>query len=870
MTSRILILASVLFACATGSTDAEVLLDFEGFRAKSVPAEAKTVPADARVSLVKDEALDAAGYLVLSSAGDAETFAELRLPLPGANRAGRYAFTLQARSPERKWLLMDLIAPDGTAAGWAHNEELGQATREHRFDVVLPESATERVLRLRFRPKGSVEIAGLNLRRIEAAAMIAAAAARWPDGPPDNLFRNSRLPLGLPAGWALERHIDDGSDATVTTVEGATGPSGYAPLRVVATKPVQFHTEPLAPARPGEIHSAGFQVRGDGHGSVIVVEDGRTLGDPVRFEAGEAWTQVATRFTPNPLAKVWTLRVTLEGDVWLDAFQANDGETLRTLATAMARPEVALTTGTRSRVHLVGEDGTGPNTVAWRVTGATEGARLAAKTVNVYGEERALPTVTLRGTAEDAGEFAYAAWPERELGVYRVEAWVEDADGRRVSPANEMVVHRLARPRHLDRFAPESPFGIHTLPTARHLEMAKAIGFNWVRLHDAGGLEWGKVEPAPGEWSHDGTELLRYRAAKFEILGMLGSPPLWANAWPGEDRTPIHSFWDKWGVPADPAAFGRYVREVTTRYRDVVRVYEVWNEPWIPRFFSGRREPQPKGEPAYFHPEYPQGYYAELSRVAAESAAEGVRLVGLNTTGGEGISNRISGREWTAGVVEADGLRTMDMLSYHHYTAARLGYPGDDVEAGFERAIGPVPEALRADRPVWLTEGSNDSRGTSGTFYNHVLPQESVTDVATLTNSAEALVRYVVVMFAVGNEKLFLYSLHTHGFFGDRLRFTTMVTPDGYLHPDAAAFSALAAQLEGRKFAGKQTTDDATYYRFARGADDAGVTVVAPQEGRKVEVDAGATDVWGNPLKTGETSRVFYVPGAAKDRSSSP
>lgn len=865
MTARFILLALVFVRAIA---HAEVLLDFDGLRADAVPTSALAVPADVSMRLVKDAALDAAGYLVVSSEAIGDDFADVRLPLPGSARAGRYEIVLQGRSPERKWLLLDVVASDGTAAGWAHNEELGLATRERRHDFVLTEAGADRVLRLRFRPPGSVELASLAVRRIDAAALIAAAAARWPDGPPDNLFRNSRLPLGLPAGWAWDRHVDDGRDVTLVAVDGATGPSGYTPLRVRAAERVRFHTEPLAPALPGERHTAGFHVRGDGRGSVVVVEDGRALGEPVTFVAGDTWSPVATGFTPNPLARVWALRVELEGDVAIDAFQANDGEALRDLAAAMARPEVALTTGTRSRVHRVDEHGVGPDTVAWRVTAAPAGARLVAKAVNIYGEERALPPVTLSGGVDDAGEFGYAVWPGRALGVYRVEAWVEDGGGRRLGPVNETVVHRVRDPRHLTGFAPASPFGIHTLPTARHLEMAKAIGLNWVRLHDAGGLEWAKIEPAPGQWRHDESAIRRYREAGFEILGLLGTSPLWANAWPG-DRTPIHGFWDRWGAPGDSAAFGRYVREVTTRYRDDIRVYEVWNEPWIPRFFSGRREPQPKGEPAYFHPEYPQKDYAGLCRVAAASAAHGVRLVGLNSTGGEGISNRISGGEWTAGVVQADGVRSMEVLSYHHYTAAPLGYEGDDAEAGFRRALGPVPEAERAGRPVWLTEGSNQSRGTSGTFYRHVLPLEPETDIETLTESADALVRYVVAMLAAGNEKVFLYSMHGHGFFGDRLRFTTLVTPDGYLHPDAAAFSTLAWQVEGRRLVkveeGAESAGGvpggAVLFRFRSDGDDTGVTVVAPRAGRAVAPREGATDLWGNPTDGSATMRVFYVPG---------
>lgn len=834
---------------------AETMLDFVGMQADGPPAGA-VAGGGANMSLAKDNALDAEGFWTITAPADGDDFVEARVPLVGAREAGRYTVTLRARSAERKWLLVSLR--DGERELWTQAEQLAANTREFRHEAVLAAGEGERSLVLRFRGPGSVEVAMARVEAVNPERLVAAAEARWPEGAPANLLRHSRLPLGLPTGWALDRHFDDEGEAEFGVDEREPG---ALLARVSGGRRVILNTEPFLPALAGREHTAGFAVKGSGRGSVVVVADGRERGKPVEFEAGENWKTVTAGFEADPLARVWHLRLRLEGELWLDRFQVNDGDALREGA---VRAEVTLAAGTRSRVHAV-DEAVEASRVAWAVTDAPEGARLAARVVSIYGDVRELPEVALcGGLVVERGELDYAVFAGRPFGVFRVEARVVDAAGRALGSEAEVVVHRVRRARHAGEFAPESPFGVHTLPTARHLEMAKAIGLNWVRLHDAGGLEWFGLEPKRGEWRFNDTVVRRYRGAWFEILGVLGTAPLWANAWPGEDKQLIHGFWDKWGAPGDLDAWANYATTVAGRYREEIRAFEVWNEPWIPRFFSGRREPQAVGEPVYFHGDAPQFDYAELSRRAADAvraSGSGARVIGLNSTAGEGISNRISGTGWAAGVAEADGIQKMDAVSYHHYSTARLGYPGDDVEAGLSRALGPLAGEHGLAKPVWLTEGANSPGGLAETFYRHTLPMETSTDVEALADSAEGLVRYVVVMLAAGNERVFLYSMHAHGFFGERLRFTTLVTPDGFLHPDAAAFAAMAWQVEGRRLVGREAVEDATVYRFVGKEGDAGVTVVLPHAGRAVVPGAGAVDLWGNPADGRATGRVFY--GAA-------
>ena len=134
---------------------------------------------------------------------------------------------------------------------------------------------------------------------------------------------------------------------------------------------------------------------------------------------------------------------------------------------------------------------------------APDGAVLKVKVVNLYGEEKALPDVKLDDQPIQRGQFHIDVFPDRPFGQFRVEAHVEDSAGKVISTFNELIVTRLRRPRHWGEDAPDSPFGTHMNAIERQLNFAKAIGINWVRLHDAGGpefIDWAFVEPSKGQW----------------------------------------------------------------------------------------------------------------------------------------------------------------------------------------------------------------------------------------------------------------------------------------------------------------------------------------------------------------------------------
>src|SRR5690606_29179926 len=83
-----------------------------------------------------------------------------------------------------------------------------------------------------------------------------------------------------------------------------------------------------------------------------------------------------------------------------------------------------------------------------------------------------------------------------------------------------------------------------------------------------------------------------------------------------------------------------------------------------------------------------------------------------------------------------------------------------------------------------------------------------------------------------------------------------LVTEEGYLHPSASAFSAMAWRLEGTRFARRVEVAEAVHAYIFSG-DGRSVAVVAPHPARQATyalpaVPGGAwADLSGNPLKAG-------------------
>jgi O-antigen ligase len=103
----------------------------------------------------------------------------------------------------------------------------------------------------------------------------------------------------------------------------------------------------------------------------------------------------------------------------------------------------------------------------------------------------------------------------------------------------------------------------------RALERLRAAGFGWVRQR----VDWGEIEPSPGDyrWAQIDAILAHVVAADLIPVVVLDGSPRWAR----DDRDAENPL----APPADPATFARFAAAFAARYNEIVRFYQIWDEP---------------------------------------------------------------------------------------------------------------------------------------------------------------------------------------------------------------------------------------------------------------------------------------------------
>jgi hypothetical protein len=130
--------------------------------------------------------------------------------------------------------------------------------------------------------------------------------------------------------------------------------------------------------------------------------------------------------------------------------------------------------------------------------------------------------------------------------------------------------------------AEASPFGVNVhIPQgpqlAFTLDRAQAAGIGWVRID----FIWAVAQPAPDryDWSAYDALAQAAKARGIEVFATLAYTPGWATT--GPELT---------GVPADAADWPEFCGRAAQRYRGKIRYWGIWNEPNLPRFWSGTRQ----------------------------------------------------------------------------------------------------------------------------------------------------------------------------------------------------------------------------------------------------------------------------------------
>jgi hypothetical protein len=212
------------------------------------------------------------------------------------------------------------------------------------------------------------------------------------------------------------------------------------------------------------------------------------------------------------------------------------------------------------------------------------------------------------------------------------------------------------------------------------LDRIVAAGLSWIRID----FLWDQVETEQDhfDWSTYDAVVAEAAARGLTVYATIDSTPGWATDGPPGT-----------GVPRDPEDFYDICYRAARRYRGRVQAWGMWNEPNLPRFFSGGRR------------EYVETILRPGSAAvrAADPGAQvcGPELATLQSSHWE---------DWLSEVI-GEGGDAIDVVTAHvypdgsNYASVRRSLTIDGGYPWEPRAVRTVLKAAGwTDRPFWLTE----------------------------------------------------------------------------------------------------------------------------------------------------------------------
>jgi len=686
-----------------------------------------------------------------------------------------------------------------------------------RRSFVIPPQSTEKPMRLAIRLEndGQLDIDQLSLFSLTGQDLN--HGLHLPSG---NAFPISSFPNGLPGGWSIRR-------GSAVTDPDTPGPSGLPSLRISGGRRTQFSSAPIAvPGQKRMILS--LDAKGSASGQKVSVQ----IGPPEKMSTQSLtltneWKRYELRFRPDyPLNGFMIVRFISSQNWNLDRIRLADrgGE-------FKAAHPTEVTVNTEQAYALWAE-----NEEPRKLNIVVQGTRPQGSELRIRLEDPQRRLTPLISTSIPAGSDMWVyetTWNPpyyAPYGSFRIEAEVVDREGAPLSAVTEFIVHRVRNARYLHQDAPDSPFGIHILPTDVQAETVKKLGFNWMRTHDGSNhiTKWYELEKTKGalDFSKADASVRLLRRHHLMILGLLDtSPPFYSNFAP-ETRSGGY-YKDALWIPTDLEAWSQYTAKTVSHFKGRIDHWEVWNEPYVGMFFTREYQTETKrrikGTPDDYLPLLAHAYSAAKD---ANPDATVFWSTGPFFQPGKTFHQR---------AVELEADANADALTFHLYSTRMMGSPDDLI--GKKHREYTTGHALH-DAELWNTEG-----GPGATFnhpYRHLPLAYRADDVH---HTADHAVRYYVSCLAHGVDKFFLYTFHG---WGDWKPQWSLMNQDGTLPHLATALSNLFWHLEDCRFKEWEALADNRGWiaRFHR-KDGRTVDVILPTSTLNHLPDA--VDLYGNP-----------------------
>ncbi len=242
------------------------------------------------------------------------------------------------------------------------------------------------------------------------------------------------------------------------------------------------------------------------------------------------------------------------------------------------------------------------------------------------------------------------------------------------------------------------------------------MGGGQTRFHDACLItKWGAAEPERGVRRWFDAPVNALHEAGLNVLALPDHPPKWAET-TGD-------------MPYDLAAFEQHAQAVAEHYRDRIKYWELWNEPYMEGFFKG-----------------------DLTQYSAfATAAERALRRGNPDAVLVGCCSPLENPEWAKGVDQAVR-QGLDIWSFHFYTSGVTG-------GGTMPFAGELQDLRKnlADTNIkeyWNSEGTNWDVGDN-CFYTFMPSTPEINERAVAYAS-----RVWMEHAKAGISKFFQYHLH--------------------------------------------------------------------------------------------------------------
>ncbi len=778
------------------------------------------------------------GWLAVQLKGGPKGQAQLKWNLPGLEKQAQFRLSVTGASPTNSPVTF-AIRDGGPPwkAYWEKTIAPGGFTRKRDMEFTLPPLGEGKVLIAHLGQRGRFQFQQVRLDRRNPEELKQEKADRLASAP-DNVLAVTGFPLGLPPLWSTGNRFSWDLDIRVEAGKTVSG-RGTVPLRLATRKPgvaAELFSAPFEPLVRDHPHTFSFFYKGtlrDGGAGIRVNRN--NIANVTLPSSPDKWNRASVTFTPDPTATFHVLHWKVDGDIEIDSVMLSAGEALKPFR-LQQEAEVMLSADRRKNHVIV--DGVDAPEFQAAVTGAPKGAQLDLLAVNMEGKSQPLAPITLKG--EDVERLKVSledVFPRSPFGPFRIEARVMNG-GTAISPATDLVLYRLRKPRHWGTSSTASPFGGHFHVVEPHLYSAKAIGQNWNRLHGDNGKwsYWSGVEPQKGTWTFHHDRMKAFREAGFHLIGVWLHCPGWARI----ERQDKNGWPDNWWQPRDYDEFAVYVDRVTNEYKDYIQHWQIWNEPWGEFWF---REWRPElGSQHQWHPgPDPEGDYVKLSQLSyqtGKSAVPGIEVLGMHATIGD------KGKTWMKKMLARDAQDSLDVFSFHAYAGGRMDRmlsdtPGQLADWLERYILEPIrkKESITKMPELWLTEGNvlgARSHG-GGSLYRHSFLLEPEPQ-SVLIAEAQLLTAYHLICFSKEVDFIITYAQNAvEEYYKEKIGpfWGALGINGGELNPSAAVYAAMTWHLEGADFVERKQIKDVHVFAFQR--DGTAVAALLAGHGRETD-----------------------------------